>query len=61
MLIEIKNRFNGDIIIVGEYNNIKDAITENRGVDLSGVDLRRGEKHFVTYYKLKRIKACTFL
>jgi len=36
MNIEIKNRFNGNIIIVGEYENIKDALQKNSGADLRG-------------------------
>ena len=40
MNIEIKNRFNGNIIIVGEYDNIKDALLKNKGADLRGADLR---------------------
>ena len=40
MLIEIKNRINGNIIISGEYDNIKDALEKNRGVNLSYADLR---------------------
>ena len=42
MNIEIKNR-QGEIIIVGEYYSIKDAVEKNknnlRGADLSGVNL----------------------
>ena len=45
MNIEIKNRFNGDIIIVGEYKSIKDALEKNKGANLrcanlEGADLR---------------------
>ena len=43
MKIEIKNRFNGNIIIVGEYANIKDAIVKNPGADLSRADLSRAD------------------
>ena len=39
MNIEIKNKFNGNIIIVGEYENIKDALLKNRGANLHGADL----------------------
>ena len=40
MNIEIKNRFNGNIIIVGEYASIKEALEKNRGADLFGANLR---------------------
>ena len=40
MLIEIKNRWNSNIIIAGEYESIKDALLKNRGADLRGADLR---------------------
>jgi uncharacterized protein YjbI with pentapeptide repeats len=39
MNIEIKNRFTGKIIIVGEYESIKDAVEKNRGADLYGAYL----------------------
>ena len=45
MLIEIKNR-NGEIIITGEYGNVKDACEKSktlrtlRDADLTGADLR---------------------
>src|SRR5271157_5888960 len=39
MHIEIKNRFNGNIIIVGEYASIRDALEENYRADLSCADL----------------------
>ena len=40
MNIEIKNRFNDKIIIVGEYVSIKEALEKNCGSDLHGSDLR---------------------
>ena len=40
MKIEIKNRLNGNIILCGEYESIKDCLKRNRGADLSGADLR---------------------
>ena len=40
MQIEIKNRWNNNIIIAGEYESIKDALQKNRGADLRGADLR---------------------
>ena len=39
MKIEIKNKWNGNIIIAGEYESIKDALQKNRGADLRGADL----------------------
>jgi hypothetical protein len=39
MNIEIKNRFNGNIILAGEYMSIQDCLQKNRGADLSGADL----------------------
>ena len=39
MNIEIKNRFNNEIIIVGEYASIKDSLEKNRGANLRGADL----------------------
>ena len=39
MKIEIKNRFNGNIIIVGEYASVKDALEKNRGANLRGANL----------------------
>jgi uncharacterized protein YjbI with pentapeptide repeats len=40
MKIEIKNRFTDNIIIVGEYESIKDSLIKNRGANLYGADLR---------------------
>jgi hypothetical protein len=39
MNIEIKNRFNNNIIVVGEYESIKDALEKNRDADLIGANL----------------------
>ena len=39
MNLEIKNRYNNNIIIVGEYDNIKDALEKNRGANLCGANL----------------------
>ena len=39
MLIEIKNRFDGKIILSGEYESIKDALIKNYGANLSRADL----------------------
>jgi hypothetical protein len=40
MNIEIKNRFNGKIIICGEYESIKNCLETNKGADLRGADLQ---------------------
>ena len=40
MKIEIKNRFNGKIILCGEYESIKDCLEKNRDANLGGADLR---------------------
>ena len=37
--IEIKNRWNGKIILVGRYENIKECLEKNRDSDLSDSDL----------------------
>jgi hypothetical protein len=39
MEITIKNRFNGNIILCGEYESIKDCLQRNRGADLQDADL----------------------
>ena len=39
MNIEIKNRFNGKIILCGEYDSIKNALENNKNADLRGADL----------------------
>jgi hypothetical protein len=36
MEITIKNRFNSNIILCGEYESIKDCLQRNRGADLQG-------------------------
>ena len=40
MRIEIKNRFNGKIIICGEYKSIKHCLEENRAAYFEDADLR---------------------
>jgi hypothetical protein len=40
MKIEIRNIFNGKIIISGKYESIKDALKKKSGADLSMADLR---------------------
>ena len=40
MKIEIKSRFDGHIIISGEYESIKDCLQKNRGANLGYADLR---------------------
>ena len=39
MKIEIKNRWNGNIIIAGEYESIKDALQKNTCANLCGANL----------------------
>ena len=39
MNIEIRNRFEGNIIICGEYESVKDCLEKNRGADLSRANL----------------------
>jgi hypothetical protein len=39
MKVEIKNRYNGSVIICGEYSSVKDALEKNRGAYLGGADL----------------------
>jgi len=40
MLIEIKRRFTGKVIVSGEYESLKECMEKNRGADLRGADLR---------------------
>ena len=40
MKVEIKSRWDGHIIIQGEYQSIKDCLEKNRGADLGGAYLR---------------------
>jgi hypothetical protein len=37
--IEIKNRFNGEVLLCGEYESIKDCLEKNTGTNLSGANL----------------------
>jgi len=39
MRIEIKNRLTGKVILVGEYETIKECLEKNKGADLYGADL----------------------
>ena len=39
MYIEIKNRFDGSIILSGEYESVRDCLVQNRGANLYGADL----------------------
>jgi hypothetical protein len=39
MNIKIKNRFNDEIILTGNYESIKDALEKNRGANLGGAYL----------------------
>jgi len=43
MLIEIKNRFNGKVILSGEYESLKDCLVKNSGAYLSGANLSRAD------------------
>ncbi len=40
MKIEIKNRWNGEIILCGGYKSIKDCLEKNVGADLGDANLR---------------------
>jgi hypothetical protein len=40
-MIEIKNRFTGDVIISGEYESVKELLANLSGANLSGADLSR--------------------
>ena len=40
MKVEIKNRYNGSVIICGEYTSVKDALEKNRGANLEGANIR---------------------
>jgi hypothetical protein len=39
MKIEIKNRFNREIILYGEYESVKDCLEKNRDANLEGANL----------------------
>ncbi len=39
MKIQIKNRYNDEIIIEGDYKSTKDALEKNKGANLGGADL----------------------
>ena len=39
MKIEIKNRYNGNVIISGKYESIKDCLEKNKDADLRGANL----------------------
>ena len=41
MKIEIKNRWNAEIIVAGDYANIKDCLEKNRGSDLEDAALSK--------------------
>jgi len=43
MKIEIKNRWNGSIILSGEYESIKDCLEKNREANLYGANLSRAD------------------
>jgi len=37
--VEIKNRFDGSVILCGEYESVKDCLEKNRGANLWGANL----------------------
>ena len=39
MRVEIKNRYDGKVILYGEYQSIKECLEKNRRADLCGADL----------------------
>jgi len=39
MKIEIKHRYEGNIILCGEYESVKDCLAKNRGANLRGANL----------------------
>ena len=39
MKIEIKSRYNGSVLLSGDYESVKDCLTKNRYADLSGAYL----------------------
>ena len=45
MKIEIKNRWNGDIIVSGEYESTKDCLERNRGANLGDANLMGAKKY----------------
>jgi uncharacterized protein YjbI with pentapeptide repeats len=46
MKIEIKNRYNGNIILCGEYESIKECLTKNKAADLRYADLRYADLRY---------------
>jgi hypothetical protein len=50
MNIEIKNIFDGNIIISGKYQSTKDALEKNRGANLSGANLSRANLYGADLY-----------
>lgn len=43
MKIEIRNRWNNEIILCGEYESVKDCLEKNRYADLGNADLRNAD------------------
>jgi hypothetical protein len=43
MKVEIKNRWDGNIILCGEYESIKDCLEKNKEKDLSSANLRSAD------------------
>ena len=54
VVIEIKNRFTGEVKFASEKSTIKEAIQDNKanlyGADLSGADLRKAELQNAKFY-----------
>ena len=50
-MIEIINRFSGDIIISGKYSNIRVLLENNRGADLRRADLRGADLRETNLWK----------
>ena len=61
MKIEIKSRWDDNVILCGEYENIKDCLEKNRGAYLEGANLRganlrgaylRGAKEYINSHDI---------
>ena len=57
MKIEIKNRWNGRIILCGEYESIKDCLEKNIGADLYEADLIGADLYGANLYGANLIGA----
>jgi len=56
MKIEIKNRFNGSIILCGEYESVADCINKNSSADLRSADLRSADLRYADLFGEKITK-----